>query len=178
MKTQLALVLLLAGLGRAASLQPEFTSGRALYLDGEFRKAAAQFEAALAINPDDAECHYWTGMAYQRQADIAAPLDHKNRVRARAHLTRAVELAPDRTEYRRELFEFLLDSGGFRQAAALLRSVPPSDPDYEEMLRRFAQDKRAAGAVDARLGRLFLAAPRAAYRFAEPLAAVARPNPM
>jgi Flp pilus assembly protein TadD len=129
--------------GIAAGQDCAAASGRSYFYDGQFRKAAAQFEFALRDNPDDPAVHYWTGRAYEVLADIAAPLDHKYKAKARRHLTRAVELAPADPEYRRELFYFLVDSANFREAAALLRTVGEADPEYAMMQRELARDHRA-----------------------------------
>jgi hypothetical protein len=104
--------------------------------------------------------------------------------KARTYLTKATELAPGRLDYRRELFNFLLDSAGSsqaarRQAASILQSVPPSDPDYETLERQFELDTKANGSANARLGRLFLIAPRVVYRIAElakPASSSTRPD--
>jgi hypothetical protein len=83
-----------------------------------------------------------------------------------------VELAPSRSDYRKELFDFLVEFGGssraaLRQAAEILRTVPESDPDHSYMRRQFEEEKNLDGSAEARLGRLFLAVPGAAYRIAE-----------
>ena len=172
MKLNLFVLILLAALGsEAADRGSEFATGRAYYTEGEFKKAVVHFQLALKVNPDDAESNYWLGMSYQVLADIASPFDHKYKSKARIYLTRAVELAPTRPDYRRDLFDFLVDSGSSRaaarQAADLLRAVPESDAAYSYMHQRFERERRANASADARLGRLFLAIPRATYRIAE-----------
>jgi tetratricopeptide (TPR) repeat protein len=164
----LSLVLLLVGVARSATgPECDFAAGRAYYSEGQFREAATHFELALKTNPEDAASHYWAGRSYEVLADVAAPLGHKYRPKARLHLSRAAALAPAELEYRRELFHFLLDSGGWREAAAIIRSVGEADPEYEIMLREFGRGRRVNSSAEARLGSLFLAAPRAVYRFVE-----------
>jgi tetratricopeptide (TPR) repeat protein len=171
--------------GEAHALPSEFATGRTYYAEGEFRKAVAHFQLALKTNPDDAESYYWIGSSYRMLADIAAPFDRKYKSKARVNLTKAMDLAPSRLDYRRELFNFLVDSAGssraaLRQAAAILRTLSESDPEYTYMHQRFEQESRANSSVDARLGRLFLAVPRAVYRIAElPASALSsRPEPV
>jgi tetratricopeptide (TPR) repeat protein len=172
-------LILLTGLGaEAAAQRSEFAIGRAYYAEGEFKKAIPHFQLALEVNPSDADSYYWIGMSYQVLADIAFPFGGKSASKARANLTKAVELAPGRLDYRKELFDFLLDPAGssraaLRQAAAILRAVSPEDPDYEYMRRQFERESKANNSADARLGRLFLAVPQAAYHIAD-LAAPAR----
>jgi hypothetical protein len=83
-----------------------------------------------------------------------------------------VELAPTRPDYRGELFELLLDRAAssrsaLRQAAGILQTASESDPDYSYMRGRFESESKANSSAEARLGRLFLAVPQAAYRIAE-----------
>jgi tetratricopeptide (TPR) repeat protein len=172
MKLKLSILMLLAVLGsEAATKGSEFATGRAYYVEGEFKKAVAHFQLAMKVNPDDAESCYWMGMSYQILANIALPFDYKYKSKARIYLTRAMELAPGRLDYRRELFDFLTDSGSSRtarrQAADLLRTVPEPDPDYSYMHQQFEIEKRANASAEARLGRLFLAIPRATYCIAD-----------
>lgn len=173
MKLNLSVLILLGALGsEAAGQESEFAAGRAYYAEGEFKKAVAHFQLALKVNPNDAESYYWMGMSYQVLADIAFPFAGKYTSKARISLTRATELAPGRLDYRRELFDFLVDSAGSsraaaRQAADLLRTVPESDPDYSYMHQRFERERRENASANARLGRLFLAIPRATYSIAE-----------
>src|SRR6266436_3108249 len=143
MKFYFFLLIFLAALScEAASQASEFATGRAYYTEGEFKKAAAHFQLALKVNPDDAESYYWMGMSYQVLADIAFPFAGRYNSKARICLTKAMELAPTRSDYRRELFDFLVDSVGssrtaLRQAADLMRTVPEPDHDYNYMHRRF-----------------------------------------
>jgi tetratricopeptide (TPR) repeat protein len=173
MKLNALILVLFAPFGGYAEVEKsEFATGRDHYTDGEFKKAAAHFQLAIQANPNNAESHYWMGMSYQVMADIAAPFGHKYNSRARVHLTKATELAPNRADYRRELFDFLLDSAGssrtaLRQAAGILRTVSESDPDYTYMQRGLERESKANSSATVRLGRVFLAPPRAISRIAE-----------
>src|SRR5882724_4518744 len=118
MKLSLFVLTLLAVLGaEAAGQASEFATGRAYYMEGEFKKAVAHFQLALNANPNDAESYYWMGRSYQVLADIQSPFDYKYKSKARINLTKAMELAPGRSDYRRELFDFLVDSGGASRGA-------------------------------------------------------------
>jgi tetratricopeptide (TPR) repeat protein len=172
MKRNWLILMLLAGLGSQATGQTsEFATGRGHYTAGEFKKAAAHFRRAIQANPNDAESYYWMGMSYQVLADIAAPFDGTYNSKARVYLTKAMELAPGRQDYRRELFDFLLDSAAprrtaLRQAAGILLTMSESDADYIYMRRGLERESRANSSAQARLGRLFLAPPAAACRIA------------
>ncbi len=173
MKRNLSVLILFVAHGYVAAGEGSaFAAGRAYYTEGEFKKAVAHFRLALNANPNDAESYYWMGMSYQVLADITFPFAGKYNSKARICLTKAMELAPTRSDYRKELFDFLLNSASssraaLRQAEDLLRTVSEADPDYPYMRQQFDQERRASGSADARVGRLFLAIPRATYRLGE-----------
>jgi tetratricopeptide (TPR) repeat protein len=158
--------------GQGAAQQSELAAGRTYYAEGDFKRAAAHFQLALKTSPNDAESSYWMGMSYQGMATVAAPFDGRFNSRAREYLTRATELAPARQDYRRELFDFLLDSASssrtaLRRAGDLLLTIPEGDPEYSYMRRRLSSARRENSSAEARFGRLLLAAPRVVFRVAE-----------
>jgi tetratricopeptide (TPR) repeat protein len=175
MRVSLTTLILAAVSAAQSAAQPsEMEAGRACYTAGEFKKAASHFQLAVNAHPSDAEPYYWLGMSYQRMADIAFPFGGAGRQRARICLTRAVELAPGRADYRTELFEFLLDPTAwsrraFRQAAQILQATPESDPAYADMLRRLQAESKANASASARLGRLVLLVPQTACLIAKPM---------
>ena len=132
---------------RAASLASPLETGREYYLAGNFAKAAASFRQAFEADPESAEASYWTGMSYQRlPADIATPFGGRYNARTREYLTKAMKLQPGERSYRLALFDFLLDTAHcsrtvLREAAAILRALPESDPDYPELRRRFEDEE-------------------------------------
>jgi Flp pilus assembly protein TadD len=139
-----------------AFAQPsDLAAGKACYRSGEFKQAAGHLERALAADPQNAESQYWLGRSYETLADIATPFGHRYRSRARTHLTKAAELAPGSSEYRQELFHFLLDSGGDPHALAVLLSAAESSPDYDSMRSSLDQTQRLNRSLDGRLTRLF-----------------------
>jgi tetratricopeptide (TPR) repeat protein len=172
MRHQLLLTILLPLIcGQGAEPGSEFAAGRAQYEVGAFKKAATHFQRALKTDPDDPEVNYWAGMAYQGLADVAAPFGGRYNSKARLYLTKAVDLAPRRADYRRELFAFLLDSAAaspasLRLAVAMLRQTSEVDPEYNSMRRRLERETVMAGSMEARFDRLFLAIPGAAFRIA------------
>jgi tetratricopeptide (TPR) repeat protein len=170
MKLTCYIPMLLAALSlQATAQQSELAAGRASYRDGEFHQAVAHLQRALSSDPNDAASHYWIGRSYETLADIATPFGARYRKLARTYLTKAAELAPTQPEYRRELFDFLLDSPNFshseqRQAVAILLASAEADPDYEYLRSRFEEARKVNSSVNALLSRLFLAAPQEADR--------------
>jgi tetratricopeptide (TPR) repeat protein len=160
MKTSLTFLLLLLAVlnGPAAERNSEFAVGRSFYAQGEFKKAVVHFQLSLDANPCDAEAFYWIGVSYQKLADIALPFGGRYHSKALVFLTRAVELAPTRRDYRLELFEYLLDPVSWsrssqRRAVAILDATPESDPDYSYMQDRLTSESKASAGAEDRLGR-------------------------
>ena len=148
-------ILLVIFAGHAIGQQSELAAGRAYYQSGEFKQAVAHFQLALHADPRSAESNYWLGRSYETLADIATPFGRKYRSLAHTHLTKAAELAPGRSEYRSELFEFLLDFGRQNQARDILLRSAESDPDYEYMLSRLRQTRRLNASLNAWLTKVF-----------------------
>jgi tetratricopeptide (TPR) repeat protein len=148
----LLLLTALAGLsagGEAAAdtASFHFAQGRSWFQACEFKKAARAFERALVGQPEIADRHYWLGKSYARWAEIAGPFSAPGYARkARAHLEKAVQLAPRNAEYRRELFEFYVDSpewfsGGLKRAAALGERLDGGDSGREEWLDELRESR-------------------------------------
>jgi tetratricopeptide (TPR) repeat protein len=128
----------------AAGLNDGMEKGKAFYFAAEFKRAISQFELASKTNPGDPEPYFWLGKTYGLSADIQAPLlAARQRLKARMYFAKAVELAPDSREYRRELFDFLLiddySPSSLQEAALMLRHTPQSDPDYPRMQSLLSQ---------------------------------------
>jgi Flp pilus assembly protein TadD len=138
-----------------AIAQSELTLGRSSYQSGDFKTAISHFQRVLQDSPENAECNYWMGRSYETLADIATPFGRKDRSLARAYLAKAAELAPNHPEYRRELFDFLLETNHQRQAFAILMASAESDPEYPYMLSRFRQTRELNASLSARIGKPF-----------------------
>jgi len=150
MKLQLASILLLifASAGSSAESRSALYAGHHDYAAGEFKKAASHFQRALKADPNDADSCFWLGKSYEMLADIRGPLlGARTSFKARFYLAKALQLAPDNEEYRRELLEFLMVSahspGTIRQAESIIQMTPESDPDYPFMLLRLHQERQA-----------------------------------
>ena len=173
MRVRLGIVIALTALcAPAAERNPAFVSARDRYTNADFRRAAAGFQLLCHIN-QDAEACYWAGLSYERLADIAVPFGCRIEAKARGYYAQAVKLKPGLPVYRDALFDFLLNTAdcsrdALRDAAALLSAVGESDPLFDQMSRRLEQERHRNASLDARLARVFLMAPRAAYRMAVP----------
>jgi tetratricopeptide (TPR) repeat protein len=124
------------------------SDGRARFVDCEFKKAAHDFENAVAQQPGRAVLYYWLGKSYARLAEISGPLcAPKSARKARRNLERAVELDPHNESYLRELFDFYVDSpewfgGGLERARALLERIGPGEDGAESLVGELADSRK------------------------------------
>lgn len=158
------IILLFAGTIFPAESRGDFEAGRSNYEAAEFKKAAAHFERALKAEPNDAAASFWLGKSYQMLSDIDGPLFGARAFsKARRYLAKAVELQPGNQEYRRELFNLLLETGfsasALAPAESIIRMVPPSDPDYRFMMMRLEQERQARSSPEYRVLRTLSAIP-------------------
>jgi hypothetical protein len=167
---------MLIGVQAAAGVEPspEFTDGLRYFEGADFGKAAVRF--AIGCNADrSAEGCYWTGIAYERLADIRMPFGCRSAGKAHAFLAKAVQLAPQQPVYRDALFNYLLDDASraaLPEAAGLLSQIPQSDPEHDLMRARLEQAAQQKSSFGARLANTFLAVPRASYSISASSAAL------
>jgi len=152
--------------GQGAESINEVLAGRHSYNAGDYKRAAAHFEKAVKADPNDAGAYFWRGKSYALIGDLSGPL-LGNRVlsKARVSFARAVDLAPENRDYRREFFNFLLWTDESRtsldRAERVLRSVPESDPDYRSMQWELQQQHQERKSAENRVAGLFLSVPKA-----------------
>src|SRR5581483_10293526 len=126
-------------------MAPDIGAGRAAYDSADFKKAIRYFQAAFNADPDNPEASFWLGRSYEVLTDVTSPFYSSHRwAKAHFYLQRAVKLAPDRRDYRREYFDFLLESadhsrGSLSEAERFLNSMPESDPDFVDMAARLRE---------------------------------------
>jgi tetratricopeptide (TPR) repeat protein len=169
MRGTLVMLMLVSAAGSpAADLRSELAAGQDYYRQGDFKRAVSHFRRALRVDGYDAELNYWMGRAYQGRGDVATPFGGGYHSKALVYLRRAVALAPDRREFRRELFDFLIYSAEvspvrLRLAADLVSQTSESDPEYPLMRRRLELAASMASSPNARLDRLMLGVPRTVF---------------
>lgn len=169
MRVTLVILMLVSAAGSpAADIRSDLAAGQACYRQGDFKRAVSHFRRALRVDDYDAELNYWMGRAYQGRGDVATPFGGGYSSKAVVYLRRAVALAPNRGEYRRELFDLLVDAAEtsparLRLAADLVSRTSEADPECPGMRRRLELAVRMASAPNARLDRLMLGAPRTIF---------------
>jgi tetratricopeptide (TPR) repeat protein len=147
-------------------------AGRREYAAGEFKRAASHFQRALKADPNDADSCFWLGKSYEILADTGGPLmGARASFKARLHLAKALELAPGNEDYRRELFQMLIESdhspGALRQAESIIQMMPESDPDYPFMLMRLHQEHEARSSLEDRVRCAFAVMPQQVARLGQ-----------
>jgi tetratricopeptide (TPR) repeat protein len=167
MKLHLICMLLLTFVCAAWSAESRSArdAGRREYAAGEFKKSASHFQRALKANPNDADSYFWLGKSYEMLADVGGPLlGARASVKARFCLSKALQLAPDNKDYRREIFQLLIVSdhspGALRQAESIIQMTPEADPDYPFMLMRLHQEYRARSSPENRIRSAFSVLPQ------------------
>ena len=155
----------------AAVLSDGLQKGKDYYFAGEFKKAIVQFQRTIQAHPNDPEPHCWLGKSYAVLADLNAPiLGARVRRQARQHLTKAVQLAPDSTEYRRELFHFLVGSddawSAGRDAEALLGRMPAAEAEDPGLRWQLQQKQQERFSPEAVTGKLLVWAPETLAQWA------------
>lgn len=83
-------------LEKAKRLEPDKTSirealGRAYFRSGRYRRAASEFSAVVERSPANDYAHFCLGRSFEKLGD---------RRSARRHLSLAVGMRPDRTDYK------------------------------------------------------------------------------
>ncbi len=160
----LILLLILSCAGWSVEIRSDLAAGQRCYADADFKKAASHFKRAVAADPTAADAHFWLGKSYENLADISGPaLGVRASSKARAHLERAVQLAPANREYRREYFVFLTISdhspGALHEAEAIIQKTPRSDPDYPFMSLQLQEERHARSSPEDRIEIAFAVLP-------------------
>ena len=167
LSTALAICVVLATSIRSAQpaeAKNQLEIGEAHYNVAEFKQAIRHFELAAQADPTDARAYFGLGQSYENLALIGGPLGGGHaESKAHAFLAKAVALAPANREYRREFFNFLIDSDSRHardEARNLLQTVNQGDPDYPFMLIHLQQACADYRSPDALTALAFTTAPR------------------
>ncbi|HAR36786.1 MAG TPA: hypothetical protein DCR87_07810 [Acidobacteria bacterium] len=100
-----------------------FLKANEYYNKQDYEKAAAGFQEAIGLSPNNWAYHFNLGLAYKKLNKLAE---------ARESFARAVELNPDSFSANKEMGELLARESEFEKAAGYYRkavSLSPNDPD-------------------------------------------------
>lgn len=148
-----------------------FLAGKNYYMLGEFKKAIAVFEEAVAQDGANAEYALWLGRAYGRRAETNWIVALPNASKARQCFERAVGLNPHYHEALNDLFAFYLNApsivgGGVDKAEALALRIKAERPaEYEFDEAQLADKRRDYAGVEAHYRRALELAPTEPGRY-------------
>jgi tetratricopeptide (TPR) repeat protein len=133
-------------------------SGKALYMDGEYRKATACLEKAIAADPRNSDYYDWLGKAWGRRAEeanflVALPYANKTR----AAFEKAAALDESNLEALGDLFEYYLEApgiagGGIEKAERVAAQIGRFDQAELHYTRaRLAEKRKDMSSVEREL---------------------------
>lgn len=158
----------------APSAESELLLSRCYYELGQWNQAVEAGEAAVKLDPSSAEAHLWLGRAYGRKADKEHSFSLA--IKTRHEFEKAVALAPNSVDARRDLMQFYLQApwivGGGKdkarkQAQAIAKINPVEGALAQARLDENAGDVSKAGADYARALALKPALPGPYFEAAE-----------
>jgi tetratricopeptide (TPR) repeat protein len=122
--------------------------GKSYYMDGQFKKSAAYFEAAVAEDPLNSTYFDWLGRAYGRRAEQASFLTALPfATKTRESFERAVALDSRNLEALGDLFEYYLQApgvvgGGIDKAGRIAGRISElSEPEAHYVRARIAEKR-------------------------------------
>jgi tetratricopeptide (TPR) repeat protein len=167
-----------SGLSTAAAY---YLTGKDQFMLGEYKKAAAAFERAFAIEPANSEYALWLGRSFGRRAETALPfMAPKYADKARAYFEQAVALNPQNEEALNDLFNYYLEApgflgGGYNKAEQIAKRIGEFNPAQGHLAEAELADRRQQfDTVEDQLGRAVRLAPREVDRLLELARSLAR----
>jgi tetratricopeptide (TPR) repeat protein len=145
--------------------------GQCYYMQGDPKRAADNFQKAVALSPTNSSYYLWMGRAFGRRAETSSFMTAPGYAgKARDAFEKSVQLDPRNLEALSDLFEYYLDApgflgGGLDKAAALTRrmmEVSPAEGYWAEA--RLAEKRKEFGTAEQQLRRAAELAPRQAGR--------------
>lgn len=104
-------------------------AGRMLALAGKEDEAKFYFQIALAINPQDANSHYYTGLVYQNKGDI---------YRALHHYTEVLKIQPEFPEVYINLAAISFnENGNIKEAIENIETALQQNPDSKLLVKLY-----------------------------------------
>jgi tetratricopeptide (TPR) repeat protein len=122
--------------------------GKCQLMLGEYKKATANFQKAVALDPNNADYVLWLGRTWGRRAETASPfVAPGNAAKARDYFQKALALDPNNRDALGDLFDYYLDAPGFLgggadKAEALARRIEAIDPPEGHFLLSEVARKR------------------------------------
>jgi len=122
--------------------------GQDYFMLGDFKKATAVLEKAVALAPHDAIALHWLGRAYGRRAEAANPFSAPGyATKSRECFEKAVAMDPSDHDAMDDLFDFYLQApgflgGGLHKAQQVAERVAQRDPAQGQWALAQIDEKR------------------------------------
>lgn len=159
--------LALLGQSGQQSAKSDILAGKDHFMLGDYKKAAAAFERALALEPANAECALWLGRSYGRRAETASPFTApKYASKARAYFEKAVALDPHNPDALSDLFDYYLEApgfmgGGYDKAERIAKEIAAADPAQGHVAEaKLAERRKEFDTAEEQLRRAIQEAPQ------------------
>ncbi len=153
---QSAVQLLIAGKDRDA--RTNALLGRSYLMMGAYHDATDALNKAVEQEPGNAAYYHWLGRAYGRRAETAFPVAAPGyATKARANFEKSMQLDPNDSENRNDLFEYYLQApsllgGGLDKASKLADDIARRDPAEGEFAKaRIAEHRKDFAQAEAHL---------------------------
>jgi Flp pilus assembly protein TadD len=141
--------------------------GKAHFMKGDYKKAMASFESAVAAQPDSSSLYHWLGKACGRRAETSNPLMAPGLAsKARQNFEKAVALDGKNLEAINDLFSYYIEApgflgGGLDKAAALAKRIQAIDPvEYHYAMAQLAEKRKEFNTAETHFRQAVDLAPR------------------
>lgn len=132
--------------------------GRSYLMMGAYHDATDALNKAVEGEPGNASYYHWLGRAYGRRAENAFPVAAPGyATKARANFEKSMQLDPNDSENRNDLFEYYLQApsllgGGVDKASKLADDIARRDPAEGEFAKaRIAEHRKDLAQAEAHL---------------------------
>ncbi len=142
-------------------------TGKNYFMMGQFKKAADEFEKAIAADPGNSVYYHWLGKTYGRRAETSSFVTAPGFAsKARQNFERAVALDEKNAEAINDLFEYYLEApgflgGGMDKAAYLANKIGALDlAEHQYALAVIAERRKEFNSAEQHFRRALEIAPR------------------
>lgn len=158
-----------------------YLTGKDQFMLGEYKKAAAAFERAFAVEPANSDYALWLGRSFGRRAETALPfMAPRYAAKARTYFEKAVALNPQNEEALDDLFDYYLEApgflgGGYDKAEQIAKRIGEFNPAQGHLAEaELADGRQQFDTVEEQLGRAVRLAPREVGRLLDLARSLAR----
>ncbi len=149
-----------------------FLKGRDYFMMGDYNRATAAFDKAIALDPRNSEYFLWLGRGWGRRAEVSSIFTAASAAaKARDAFERSVDLDPNNLEAMSDLFDYYLEApgflgGGIEKAAALASRMAKLNPaEFQMAQAQIAERRKEFNSAEEHFRRAVQLGPRQVGRF-------------